>query len=93
MSWKDRHTAATLNPRGPEVGIVRLLEGLHHLAAHHHERFGTRIGNDYVSGPAFRDTASALRVLLNSETGRLDCGTLDAEILALCEENLVALED
>lgn len=38
------------------------------------------IGEDYVLGPEWATIGRALLALLNGETGRLDCGTLDGII-------------
>jgi len=36
-----------------------------------------KIGEDYVLGAAWLDMLKGCRALLNGETGRYDCGTLD----------------
>lgn len=39
--------------------------------------FDAKIGSDGVSGDAWLDILKGIRALLNGETGRLDCGTVD----------------
>jgi hypothetical protein len=49
--------------------------------------FESLIGEDYVLGPEWTQIGTAIRGLLNGETGRLDCGTLDGFILETMREN------
>jgi hypothetical protein len=86
MNYIERHEQAMRIPmRGHEGAIVTLLEGLKKYAKAHEDRFGSPISEDYILGPALESIAEGVRTLLNGETGRLDCGTLDtmlAEYLA-----------
>ena len=79
--WQDRHHDAIRSPRGPEVAIVGLLRAWCEYANRHRERFESGIGEDYVLGPEWARIGIAVRGLLNGESGRLDCGTLDGFIL------------
>ena len=58
----------------------------------HKARFESAIGEDYVLGPQWQAIGEGLRGLLNGETGRLDCGTLDGFILATLDENGIDTE-
>lgn len=79
--WQDRHDAAMLAPRpGFEAAIVGMLNGWHLYAGTHQFRFESPIGDDGVLGPEWQAIGQALLGLLNGNTGRLDCGTLDAFI-------------
>jgi hypothetical protein len=79
--WRDRHIQAVNAPRGPERAIVAGLRAWCDYAVLHATRYESEIGDDGVLGPAWEQWGRALRTLLNGETGRLDCGTLDAIIL------------
>lgn len=83
--WRDRHIAAVNAPRGVERPMVAALRAWCEYADLHAKRFESDIGDDGVLGPAWEKWGRGLRLLLNGETGRLDCGTLDAIIL----DNLV----
>ncbi len=76
-----RHHEALQNPRGIERPIVALREGLLMYATEYAERFdGCELGKDYVLGKSWLEMARGYLGLLNGETGRLDCGTLDSEL-------------
>jgi len=76
-----RHHEALQNPRGIERPITMLREGLLLYAMEYAERFeGCEIGQDHVIGESWLDMARGYLGLLNCETGRLDCGTLDGEL-------------
>jgi len=80
--WQDRHNDAMRYPHaGFESAIVHLLNGWVEYASHHRKQYISSIGDDGVLGPEWWEIGKALRHLLNGETGRLDCGTLDAFIL------------
>lgn len=80
--WKERHNAATMSLGRPfESAIVHMLEAWARYADDHRARYESPIGEDYVLGPEWRDIGLGIRGLLNGETGRLDCGTLDGFIL------------
>ena len=89
--WKARHEQAMLRPRGFERPIVGMLRVLSEYAALHQQRYEWPIGEDSVLGEQWRRMASALLVLLNGETGRLDCGTLDGAIRRLAANHGVTL--
>jgi hypothetical protein len=78
--WQARHNAALTTPQPTEAGIVRLLHGWADYADIHKRRYESGIGDDGVLGPAWAAIGANVRTLLNGETGRLDCGTLDSFI-------------
>ncbi len=90
--WLVRHNAAMEAPKGDEVPIVLLWRGCKAYAETYRRAWGSDIGADYVLGPCFASILSGLRGLLNGPTGRLDCGTLDAAILALAASHGIDCE-
>jgi len=84
-AWKKRHEEALLHPHDAEAALVEMLRGWKHYAEVYADRFDDSIGNDYFLGPLWAQIGVQLRGLLNGETGRLDCGTLDGLILGLLE--------
>ena len=91
--WKARHDSAIVLAR--PTGMCRPFEtpiaGMLHLwaqyAADHKKEYDAQIGDDYVLGPAWEELGDSIRTLLNGQTGRLDCGTLDAFILDTMSKN------
>lgn len=81
--WQDRHTKAWREPKGFERAIVLMVTGVAVYIDQHAKRYESPIAHDYVLGPSVLDTLRAVRSLLNGETGRLDCSTLDRCILDL----------
>jgi hypothetical protein len=79
--WQERHTLAVRAPRGAEGPIVNLLDAWTRYANQHAARYDSGIGSDGVLGPEWATIGRAIRGLLNGESGRLDCGTLDGFIL------------
>jgi hypothetical protein len=57
-------------------------EGLLLYGCEYEARYGadSKLGQDSVLGEAWLDMAHGYLALLNGETGRLDCGTLDGEL-------------
>lgn len=93
QDWAVRHNEAIDRPRGFEVPVVRMLHFWEMYAVEHAKRWESSIGEDYVLGPEWRDIGLAIRGLLNGETGRLDCGTLDGFILNTLKENDIETEN
>lgn len=86
------HAAAMESPRaGFETAILVMLRGLRWYAEAHSKRYESPIGDDGVLGESWAQGLRALRGLLNGETGRFDCGTLDSEICALAKAHGVEL--
>lgn len=79
-TWRTNHNSAMLHPVGAEVPIVGLLRAWREYQTAHAKRYETGIGNDYVLGVEWENIGRAIIRLLNGETGRLDCGTLDGDI-------------
>lgn len=91
--WRRRHSAAMVNPLpGHEEAIVGLYECLDQYAEAHQDRFESPIGEDYVLGGEWKAIAQALIGLLNGETARLDCGTLDGAIRKMATLHDVELD-
>jgi hypothetical protein len=78
--WKGRHRMAILAPVGPERSIVGLLKGWIDYTNQHAARYESGIGDDGVLGPEWESIGRGILGLLNGESGRLDCGTLDSLI-------------
>lgn len=88
IDWKKLHETAMASGRltaTHESAIVFLFRAWQAYASAHKARFEGTIGEDYVLGPEWQAIGQALIGLLNGETGRLDCGTLDREIRAELE--------
>lgn len=80
-TWKDRHDAACLYPRGSEGPIIAMYRALSDYVEIYKTDYPDRIlGDDYVLGAAWLRAASAFQDLLDGDCGRLDCGTLDGLI-------------
>lgn len=84
--WIENHRRAfgigpsqvdAAKPGAFEAAVSLSVKALALYADAHAARFGSPIGSDYVLGPLFAGWLSSLLGLLNGETGRLDCGTLD----------------
>lgn len=71
------HRHAMRMPIGAEVPIVRMYDAWRLYAQNHQRRYDSPIGHDAVLGPAWAAIGSAIVDLLNGESGRIDCGTLD----------------
>ena len=88
--WDRRHNAAMISPKGVEVGIVAMLNGLEAYIEDYEQRFEGSIFHDSVLGAdGIVQIAKGIRVLLNGELGRLDAGTIDTrlcEVLKACGE-------
>lgn len=87
--WDKRHNVALDQPQGPEVAIVTLLLGLETYIVSHKARYDSDVWDDGVLAYGVVDIVKGIRTLLNGETGRLDCGTIDGrmcELLKLCGE-------
>ncbi len=87
------HTRALANPRnGFEMAIAALFLGLNEYAEAHRDQYHSPVGDDGVLGEHWQAIASGLIGLLNGDTGRLDCGTLDGAIRSLATAHGVDLE-
>lgn len=78
--WQDRHMAALRAPVGFEAAIVSMLAGWATYADQHRARYESRVTDDGVMGDEWTGIGRSILALLNGETGRLDCGTLDGFI-------------
>lgn len=76
-----------------ESAIVNSYVAAVDYADAHLHRYKSPIGEDYVLGPAWVNWLRSIRVLLNGETGGLDCGTMDRNLIELAEEHGMRLDD
>lgn len=80
------HAEAMRAPlQGFESAIVKLYGGLAEYAEAHAKQFGSVIATDYVIGESWEQLGQGLLGLLNAETGRFCCATLDWQIRKLIE--------
>lgn len=92
--WKEAHREALDWPRSDhEAAIGLMYRGLMAYPPAHKERFDSLLGEDYVLGPAWIKAARGFLALLNGETGRLDCGTMDGAIRDIAREHELRLDD
>lgn len=91
--WQERHHKALVFPADYEVALVGMFKAWYQYAVLHELRFESLIGDDYVLGPAWEAIGDSLRTLLNGESGRLDCGTLDGFVLNTMRDFGVKTED
>lgn len=75
--WKQRHLNAVFGRTNAATPISEGIKAWNLYAKRHLERYESRIGDDYVLGPAWAQWGAALRTLLNGECGQADCATLD----------------
>jgi hypothetical protein len=91
--WKDRHNLAiTLggfngHSRPFETAVAQMITGWARYAQDHKKEYESAIGDDGVIGKAWLEAGKAFIDLLNGNTGRLDCGTLDAFLRDTMHEN------
>jgi hypothetical protein len=81
-NWKARHDAAMQAPRKDERVHVAMVRAVQQAVAAGWAEDG--YASDHVV-----ELCRAARALLNMETGRLDCGTLDTyycKVLRMCGE-------
>ncbi len=78
--WQDRHDLAVKSLIPCEYSIVSMAQGWALYAQNQKRRHGSSIGEDYVLGPEWAQIGKGILGLLNGETGRLDCGTVDGFI-------------
>jgi hypothetical protein len=87
-TWLRNHAIAMSHPRpGFESAIVGMLNAWAAYEQAHTKNHEHTIGDDHVLGPAWESLGQAIRALLNGETGRLDCGTIDGIICSRLKAN------
>jgi len=89
--WQMLHLMALNQPKGFESGIVLILRGLKDYIDTYQMNYGSLVHNDGVLGDGVADIAKGIRTLLNGDVGRLDCNSLDkelVEILVKCGEEV-----
>jgi hypothetical protein len=82
-NWAARHNKAVSHPTKTEKGIVGACYALEAMADAHAERYATVIAEDGVLGDCWLKILHGVRGMLNGETGRLDCGTIDGWLVRL----------
>ncbi len=84
--WIARHRNAMVYPRTlHEKGIVQIIKGLRDYAKASNE-LGYKMGEDYVLGVEFHKIVSGLHGLLNGNTDRLDCGSIESLLVQLLRD-------
>jgi hypothetical protein len=73
------------DPASAHWAFLRLVTALADYSDAHRERFESSMGDDGFLGPAWLDILKGTRTLLNGETGRLDCGTVDSMLVRMAE--------
>lgn len=76
-----------------EQAVAAACHALKVYANSHKLRFDSKLADDYVLGPAWLAMLQGVRTLLDGETGRLDCGTVDGYLVKLAEDNGFKQED
>lgn len=72
--WRSQHETAMMIPNETEAPFVALLTAINTLIERH--------GNDYVLRDGIAHLIMGTQALLNGETGRLDCGSIDTTLNA-----------
>jgi hypothetical protein len=86
-AWQRRHNqAAWTHP------VASLMKEWQRYAVDHHIRYDSRIGDDYVLGPAWEGMAVHLRDMLNGDLGGMDAGTCDQFILDVLSEHNASID-
>jgi hypothetical protein len=90
--WARQHDKAWAVPMHDQEGaIVRLVTALADYADDYAARFESPIGHDAVlgggkgHGMGWLEILKGTRGLLNGETGRLDCGTVDSMLVRMAQ--------
>ena len=92
-NWATRHNKAVSQPTRAEHGILGACYALESMAEAHAERYTTVIGEDGVLGECWLNILHGGRGMLNGETGRLDCGTVDGWLVRLALDHGYADEE
>ena len=82
-NWATRHNKAVSHPTKAEQGIIDACYALEAMADAHAERYAAVIAEDGVLGDCWLKILHGVRGMLNGETGRLDCGTVDGWLVRL----------
>lgn len=92
-NWATRHNKAITHPTKTERGVVDACYALEAMAEAHAERYASVIAEDGVLGDCWLKTLHGVRGMLNGETGRLDCGTVDGWLVRLALDHGFADEE
>lgn len=80
------HLEAMRDPKpGFERALVTMLRGAAEYAETHRQRYESPLSCDYYIGENWHALGQAALALLNGDTGRLDCATVDGHLRALFE--------
>lgn len=83
---RARHTTTDPTKLELEAALVAMTKAWLMYARAHGTRYESAIGQDGVLGEYWNDIGIALRGLLNGETGRLDAGTMDGDLVRALRE-------
>ena len=81
-NWASRHNKAVTHPTKAEKGVLDACSALEAMADSH-----AAISQDGVLGDCWLKILHGVRGMLNGETGRLDCGTVDGWLVRLALEH------
>ena len=86
-NWATRHNKAVSHPTKAERAILYACYALERMADAHAERYASVIAEDGALGDCWLKILHGVRGMLNGETGRLDCGTVDGWLVRLALEH------
>lgn len=89
--WATRHNAAMYAPVGFERPIVGMINAIDQYCKNHAKQYGSDLWDDGVLCDGLEQLLLGLRVLLNGNCGRLDCGTIDhwiCDLIQKCSEEI-----
>ena len=93
MAWEFGDASSGQGEKRMEAIIRDSIIAWARYGEQHWVLYHSHIGKDGVLGVAFKAMGNALRDMLNGNTGRLDCGTLDKLILDIAKACDVDLEE
>ena len=91
--WGKRHVDAWTLPKGPEKPIRDMILALVEYAEEYEHRYIGKVGDDGFLGDVWAGMIRNVRAMLNGETGRLDCGTIDGLLLSIAALHNVTEDD
>jgi hypothetical protein len=80
VNYADHVKACQHNDNPLGASLRSMLVAWDNYRIDHHDRYESRIGDDYLLGPYWAETGLAIKRLLDGETGGLDCGSIAANI-------------
>lgn len=91
-SFEHRKAVSDPPPKPFALALKQMLTGWANYAVVHQLRYKEPIGHDTALGPEWIAIGKALKGSLDGDTGGLDCGSIDQNILECMTENGVDLE-